>query len=146
MAVADQSISAATRARGSSFYAAMRIMPRAQREAMFEIYGFCRAIDDIADEPRLHELRIDQMQRWRADIDAIYAGSSAPHTHGLAHAMRAFDLQREDFLAIIDGMEMDVVSTIRGPDLATLNLYCDRVASAVGRLSVRVFQMEKQAG
>ena len=144
--MAEHPVSAATRARGSSFYAAMRIMPRAQREAMFEIYGFCRAVDDIADEPRPQELRIDQMQRWREDIDAIYSGSSAPHTHGLARAMRAFDLRREDFIAVIDGMEMDVVSTIRAPDLATLDLYCDRVASAVGRLSVRVFQMEKQAG
>lgn len=144
--MSEHPVSAATRARGSSFYAAMRIMPRAQREAMFEIYGFCRAVDDIADEPRPQELRIDQMQRWRADIDAIYSGSSAPHTHGLARAMRAFDLRREDFIAVIDGMEMDVVSTIRAPDLATLDLYCDRVASAVGRLSVRVFQMEKQAG
>jgi presqualene diphosphate synthase len=146
MAVADHSISAATRARGSSFYAAMRIMPRAQREAMFEIYGFCRAVDDIADEPRPHEVRINQMQRWRADIDAIYSGSPAPHTHGLARAVRTFDLSREDFRAVIDGMEMDVVSTICAPDFATLDLYCDRVASAVGRLSVRVFQMEKQAG
>jgi phytoene synthase len=146
MAVANQSISAATRARGSSFYAAMRIMPRAQREAMFEIYGFCRAVDDIADEPRPYDVRIDQMQRWRADIDAIYSGSPAAHTHGLARAVRTFDLSREDFLAVIDGMEMDVVSTICAPDLATLDLYCDRVASAVGRLSVRVFQMEKQAG
>jgi|SRR4051794_2087089 squalene synthase HpnD len=146
MAVADQSISAATRARGSSFYAAMRIMPRAQREAMFEIYGFCRAVDDIADEPRPHAVRIDQMQRWRADIDAMYSGSPAPHMRGLARAVQTFDLSREDFLAVIDGMEMDVVSTICAPDLATLDLYCDRVASAVGRLSVRVFQMEKEAG
>ncbi len=144
--MADQTISAANRARGSSFYAAMRIMPRAQREAMFEIYAFCRAVDDIADEPGPHEVRIEQMQRWRNDIDAIYSGSPAPHTRGLSRAARTFDLAREDFLAVIDGMEMDVVSTIRAPELATLDLYCDRVASAVGRLSVRVFQMEKQAG
>ena len=144
--MAEHPVSAASRARGSSFYAAMRIMPRAQREAMFEIYGFCRAVDDIADEPLPHEVRIEQMRRWRADVDKIYAGSPAPHTRGLARAIQTFNLAREDFLAVIDGMEMDVVSTIRAPDLATLDLYCDRVASAVGRLSVRVFQMEKQAG
>ena len=40
------------RASGSSFYTAMRILPRAQREAMFEIYSFCRQVDDIADSPR----------------------------------------------------------------------------------------------
>ena len=36
-------------ASGSSFYAAMRILPHAQREAMFQIYSFCRQVDDIAD-------------------------------------------------------------------------------------------------
>ena len=60
--------------------------------------------------------------------------------------MRGFNLQREDFLAVIDGMEMDVVADIRAPDFATFDLYCDRVASAVGRLSVRVFGMEKEPG
>ena len=43
-------------------------------------------------------------------------------------------------------MEMDVVADIRAPDDATLDIYCDRVASAVGRLSVRVFGMEEQDG
>jgi squalene synthase HpnD len=138
--------SAAPRARGSSFYAAMRIMPRTQREAMFEIYGFCRAVDDIADEEGAREVRIDQLRQWRTDIDAVYSGSPPPHLQGLARAVKTFDLLRDDFIAVIDGMEMDVVSTIRAPDLATLDLYCDRVASAVGRLSVRVFQMEQQAG
>ena len=65
---------------------------------------------------------------------------------GLAQAVRSFDLQREDFIAVIDGMEMDVVADIRAPDRATLDLYCDRVACAVGRLSVRVFGMERDAG
>ena len=60
--------------------------------------------------------------------------------------MRAFGLQRDDFLAVIDGMEMDVQGDIRAPDAATLDLYCDRVASAVGRLSVRVFGLPEQDG
>ena len=34
---------------GSSFYLAMRILPAAQRDAMYQIYAFCRAVDDIAD-------------------------------------------------------------------------------------------------
>ena len=86
------------------------------------------------------------MQRWRADIDALYRGAPPPQLSGLAQAVQTFDLQREDFLAVIDGMEMDVVADIRAPDPATLALYCDRVACAVGRLSVRVFGMEHEAG
>jgi len=61
-------------------------------------------------------------------------------------SVRSFGLKREDFLAIIDGMEMDVPQDIRAPDMATLDLYCDRVASAVGRLSVRVFGLPENDG
>jgi presqualene diphosphate synthase len=137
---------AAVRAAGSSFYTGMRILPRAQREAMFEIYAFCRAVDDIADDPGSREPRREQLQRWRSDIDALYAGAVAPQLAGLATAVRTFDLAREDFIAVIDGMDMDVIADIRAPDRETLDLYCDRVACAVGRLSVRVFGMEREAG
>lgn len=134
------------RASGSSFYAAMRIMPREQRDAMFEIYSFCRAVDDIADEAGDRGERLQQLQRWRQNIDSLYAGTAPEGLRGLARAVRSFELRREDFHAIIDGMEMDVMTTIRAPDFATLDLYCDRVASAVGRLSVRVFGMENEEG
>jgi len=137
---------AAQRASGSSFYKGMRILPRPQREAMFEIYSFCRAVDDVADDPGPREVRREQLKQWRADIDALYEGAPPPQLLGLAQAVRAFDLKRGDFLAVIDGMEMDVVADIRAPDRATLDLYCDRVACAVGRLSVRVFGMEHDDG
>lgn len=137
---------AAERASGSSFYSGMRILPRPQREAMFEIYSFCRAVDDIADDPGPREPRRGQLEAWRSDIDALYRGAPPAKLSGLAQAVRTFDLQRADFLAVIDGMEMDVVADIRAPDQATLEIYCDRVACAVGRLSVRVFGMAHEAG
>ncbi len=137
---------AATRASGSSFYAGMRILPRAQREAMFEIYSFCRAVDDIADDPGPRAPRQAALDQWRSDIAAIYAGSPPPQLAGLAQAVRGFDLAQDDFLAVIAGMEMDVVADIRAPDRVTLDLYCDRVACAVGRLSVRVFGMARAPG
>jgi phytoene synthase len=137
---------AAERASRSSFYNGMRILPRAQREAMFEIYAFCRAVDDIADDPGPREPRLDGLQKWRSDIDALYAGAPPPQLDGLAQAVARFDLMREDFFAVIDGMEMDVLAEIRAPDGATLELYCDRVACAVGRLSVRVFGMAPEPG
>ncbi len=146
-AVADEPATAAEqRASSSSFYLAMRIMPKAQREAMFEIYSFCRKVDDIADEAGPRNVRLEQLQKWRADIDAVYAHTPPQSLSGLSRAVRTFGLQRDDFHAVIDGMEMDVVADIRAPDFATFDLYCDRVASAVGRLSVRVFGMDKQDG
>ena len=135
-----------TSASGSSFYAAMRILPRAQREAMFQVYSFCRQVDDIADSEGPRGERLAALQQWRDDIDALYRGHSPARLAGYAASVKRFDLKREDFLAIVDGMEMDVPQDIRAPDLATLDLYCDRVASAVGRLSVRVFGLPEKDG
>jgi phytoene synthase len=147
VALADASdTAAAERASGSSFYKAMRILPRAQRDAMFQIYSFCRQVDDIADSRDDRSVRREQLDRWRADIDALYAGKAVRRTRGLLAPVHEFGLRREDFHAVIDGMEMDVVVDIRAPDEATLDTYCDRVASAVGRLSVRVFGMNEQDG
>jgi phytoene synthase len=135
-----------TTASGSSFYAAMRILPRDQREAMFQIYSFCRQVDDIADSDGPRSERLTALQQWRDDIDALYQGHPPPRLQDYAGSVRTFGLKREDFLAIVDGMEMDVPQDIRAPDFATLDLYCDRVASAVGRLSVRVFGLPEDDG
>ena len=133
-------------ASGSSFYAAMRILPRAQREAMFQIYSFCRQVDDIADSDGPRPERLAALQQWRDDIDALYQGRPPARLKDYVTSVKAFGLKREDFLAIVDGMEMDVPQDIRAPDMATLDLYCDRVASAVGRLSVRVFGLPEEDG
>jgi squalene synthase HpnD len=151
VARAAESADASNSARGSTFNAAMRILPRPRREAMFEIYSFCRAVDDIADEAGPRHARKEALAKWRRDINALYIGGSAAtraHTRlrGLAMAIHAFGLRREDFCAVIDGMEMDVEADIRAPDLATLDLYCDRVAGAVGRLSARAFGMPQREG
>jgi phytoene synthase len=146
VAAVETQDSAAERASGSSFYTAMRIMPKAQREAMYEIYSFCRKVDDIADSPGPRDRRVEQLKLWRSDIDAIYAGSAVTRSRSLVKAVKEFGLRREDFHAVIDGMEMDVHADIRAPSWATLDAYCDRVASAVGRLCVRVFGMDEKPG
>src|SRR3977135_1408261 len=135
-----------TSASGSSFYAAMRILPREQREGMFQIYSFCRQVDDSAHSDGPRPQRLAALQQWRDDIDALYRGQPPARLRDYVASVRTFGLKREDFLAIVDGMEMDVPQDIRAPDLATLDLYCDRVASAVGRLSVRVFGLPQDDG
>jgi squalene synthase HpnD len=137
---------ASSSASGSSFYTAMRILPAAQRDAMFEIYRFCREVDDIADSGGPRAIRTGQLEEWRDEINDLYEGKIGAKVLGLADPVRQFDLQREDFLAVIDGMDMDAREDIRAPSFATLDLYCDRVASAVGRLSVRVFGVDDADG
>jgi phytoene synthase len=147
MSVQAQTAEVEKKAAGSSFYTAMRVMPKAEREAMYAIYAFCRAVDDIADDggaPRAS--RVAALDVWRKDIEALYAGKPAGNAAFLAGAVRSFGLEKKDFLAVIDGMEMDVATDICAPDFSTLDLYCDRVASAVGRLSVKVFGMDEAPG
>ncbi|WP_309242844.1 presqualene diphosphate synthase HpnD [Lichenibacterium dinghuense] len=139
-------VAQAAQAAGSSFYAGMRILPKPQREAMYAVYAFCRAVDDVADEGGTREERSAGLQRWRDGIDALYAGRPTPDTAPLAEAVRRYGLRREDFVAVIDGMAMDAAEDIRAPDEAKLDLYCDRVASAVGRLSVMIFGVSERNG
>ncbi len=139
-------VAQAAQAAGSSFYAGMRILPKPQREAMYAVYAFCRAVDDVADEGGTREERSAGLARWRVGIDALYAGRPTPDTAPLAEAVRRYGLRHDDFVAVIDGMAMDAAEDIRAPDEATLDLYCDRVASAVGRLSVMVFGVSAANG
>jgi len=132
----------------SSFYLAMRVLPKEQREAMFSVYRFCRAVDDVADEPEhgSPQQRLAELEGWRREIAAMFAGAAAPELADLGDAARRYGLRQDDFEAVIDGVEMDAQRDIRAPDWATLDLYCDRVASAVGRLSVRIFGFAADAG
>src|SRR6202161_2165481 len=106
-----------TSASGSSFCAAMRTLPPEQREAMFQIYSFCRQVDDIADSDGPRPRRLAALQQLRDDIDALYRGDPPARLRDYVASVARFDLKREDFLAIVDGMEMDVPRDIRAPDL-----------------------------
>src|ERR1051325_9010028 len=119
-------------ASGSSFYAGMRVLPKAQREAMYAVYGFCRIVDDIADDqtrPIAEQRR--ELQAWRDDLEALYAGGAPRRAATLVEPVARYSLAKADFLAVVAGMEMDLEG-VRAPDLATLDLYIDRVAVAVG--------------
>jgi presqualene diphosphate synthase len=139
-AMLHQTIRHRVEAAGTSFYWAMRLLPKHRRNGMYAIYAFCREVDDIADGGRPVEYKIAALAAWREEIDALYAGHPRHVVaHALSKAAVRYHLRQRDFLAIIDGMEMDAREDIRAPDLATLDLYCARVASAVGHLSVHVF-------
>jgi phytoene synthase len=135
-----EEIRAQVRAAGTSFYWAMRLLPVERRDAMFAVYAYCRIIDDIADSDEPVAKKLAALGEWRGQVSSIWDGvPRLPLARLLAGLAAKYRLRREDFLALIDGMEMDVRAPIVRPSLETLDLYCDRVASAVGRLSVRIF-------
>ncbi|WP_152045536.1 presqualene diphosphate synthase HpnD [Aureimonas psammosilenae] len=132
---------------GSSFYLGLRILPREQRNAMYAVYAFCRAVDDVADEGGSAPDRLRRLDGWREAIADLYSGHPPRASLGPLHrAIGRFGLKREDFEALIDGMAMDVDGRTADLDAAGLDLYCDRVASAPGRLSVRVFGLTEEPG
>ena len=133
-------VRAVTVASGTSFYWAMRFLPRARREAMFAIYAFCREVDDVADDEGTPDDKRRRLDIWRDEIDSLYAGTPERLTaRALVGPVRRFGMRREDFLAVIDGMKMDLDERLKAPGFEELELYCHRVAGAVGLLSIRAF-------
>lgn len=124
---------------GTSFHAGMAILPKERRDAMYALYAFCREVDDIADDSLTPDDSARGLQKWRERIAALFQGQTSDTiTSALAPAIQSYGLVEEDFQAIIDGMQMDSI-VICAPSAAFLDTYCDRVASAVGRVSVRIF-------
>ncbi len=140
-------IEAKVKGAGSSFYWAMRLLSPEKRAAIYAIYAFCREVDDIADEPAPMEDKRARLDVWRKEIDAVYGG--APDSEiglALAKYVPAYDFAKADFLAVIDGMETDAAEALQLANAEALALYCDRVACAVGRLSIRVFGLDTATG
>ena len=134
-------VDAIVRAAGTSFTRGMRILPVDRRTAMHAIYAFCRQVDDIADDDDGTLVdRLQGLEAWRVRIHELFAGHTTDAlTRVLLAAIRRYHLRQADFEAVIDGMRTDAEQHVVAPPLAALDLYCDQVASAVGRLSVRAF-------
>lgn len=130
---------------GSSFYWAMRLMPPQKRHAMYAVYAYCREVDDIADGELPISEKIDKLNNWRAEIELLYAGQpNSEIGKALLAPLRTFEFSKQDFMDVIDGMEMDAVPSLQLADMDELMLYCDRVACSVGRLSNRVFGFDPE--
>ena len=139
-ALAEARIAERVQAAGTSFFWAMRLLPAERRAGMFAVYAFCREVDDIADGDDPPPTKLAALEEWRRELARLYAGKpSREVAFALLGPVRRYALLKSDLEAVIDGMEMDAREDIVAPPLATLDLYCARVASAVGRLSVRIF-------
>ena len=141
------SIEEIVRRSGTSFFWAMRGLPYKKRASMYAIYSFCRIVDDIADGQDDSYVKMSSLDRWRGEIDNLY-GFNPTHivTKELLKSVGLYGLKKQDFYDILDGMKMDVSEGIRIQNLKELEVYCDKVACAVGRLAVRVFGLQEKVG
>jgi phytoene synthase len=135
--VKDTASARLTRASGTSFYYAFRILPEERRRAIFALYSFCRVVDDCVDEPDGEGEA--GLRRWMEEVRRCYGG--APETElgrDLAEAVARFPIPRACFEDIVEGCRMDLVIQ-RYPTEGDLRVYCERVASAVGLASIEIF-------
>ena len=126
-------------ASGSSFYNSFRFLNKDKRRAITALYAFCREVDDVVDECSDANVARTTHNWWRNEVAAIYGGTPQhPVTQALVPIVKQFNMAQEHLLEIIDGMEMDLDQP-RYADFKSLQLYCYRVASVVGLLSVEIF-------
>lgn len=126
-------------ASGSSFYYSFLFLPKEKRRAITALYAFCREVDDVVDECSDEQVARTTLNWWRGQVAEIYGGKPQhPVALALVPVVVQFNMAQEHLLEIIDGMEMDLDQP-RYADFKSLQLYCYRVASVVGLLSVEIF-------
>jgi phytoene synthase len=124
---------------GSSFYFSFLFLEPEERRAMTTLYAFCREIDDVVDECSDPGVARAKLAWWRDETARTFAGSPQhPVGKALQAVIARYDLPREYFLEIIDGMEMDLdYNAYR--TYKELSLYCYRAASVVGLMAAEIF-------
>ncbi len=123
----------------SSFLSAFIFLKKEKREALTALYAYCREVDDIADECLDHEIASKKLNWWREEVERLFKGEPQhPVSKALHPFLSHFNLSKNYFIEIIDGMEMDVKFN-RYESFEQLELYCYRVASCVGILSAHIF-------
>ena len=127
-----------TRKAASNFYWGFRLLPGERRRGLTAVYAFCRAADDIADEPHATPARL--IERWREELHAAYAGRPRhPIGVALADTVARFGVPQAHFHAVVDGVETDLSRTRYERWDGDLSDYCYRVASAVGLIAIEIF-------
>lgn len=129
-----------TRRAHSSFPLAFRVLPPAKRDAMTALYAFCRASDDLADEPGDPAAKRAALHGWRLRLrDALRHGIYTHRVHAALHdAVRRYEVPSDYLEAVLDGVETDM-GPVAFASFDDLYPYCYRVASAVGVACVYVW-------
>jgi phytoene synthase len=130
----------------SNFFYSFLFLPKEKREAIFDIYNFCRMIDDIVDElaediatPYSRERAKVELKKWREELANLYAGNPVNQkTCKLKRVLERFPIPKEYFDELINGCEMDFQHH-RYQTFTDLYQYCYRVASITGLICIEVF-------
>jgi phytoene synthase len=124
---------------GSNFYYSFLFLPASKRKAITNVYSFARILDDIVDEGPAGRDPAAELQYWRDEIELCYLGQpSTEFGEELMMTIDEFDLPKQPFLDLIEGMEMDLQWSSY-QTFSDLREYCYRAASAVGLICIEIF-------
>lgn len=131
--------------RKTSFYYSFLVLPAPQRRAITAVFDFCRAVDDAVDLEPDASRAIQALDLWRREVDDVFSGRqpSTPQGRALQPFVAPFQLPREQFDALIDGVGMDATPR-RYQSFEELEPYCHRVASSVGLICAEIFGYREQ--
>ncbi|MBA3717187.1 MAG: presqualene diphosphate synthase HpnD [Actinobacteria bacterium] len=132
-----------TRQEAANFYYGIRLLPKERRGALCAIYALARRVDDIGDGSAPHDEKLRRLDEERRKLESIDTTYDDPVLVALADAVIRYPIPVDGFRELIDGVEMDVVGT-RYETFADLLPYCRRVAGAIGRLSLGVFETRER--
>ena len=130
-----------TRAAARNFYYGFVLLPNPRRAGIYAAYAFSRRADDAVDEEGPLGAKLSALAELRRELDAVYAGSPPPDDGvlvALADTVDRFAIPREHLDALLNGVEMDL-TVRRYASFEELKPYCDRVAGAVGLVSLHIF-------
>ena len=127
--------------RKTSFYFSFLALPAQKRRAITAVFDFCRVVDDSVDLETDPGRATAALALWRDEIARIYSDRppETPEGRQLQPFVRPHRLPREQFDALVDGVEMDATGR-RYATFDDLEPYCHRVASAVGLICAEIFE------
>jgi phytoene synthase len=127
-------------ARGSSFYAGLRLLPPRKRHALSAVYAFMRLCDDISDDEGNASEKGQQILRTRDMFDLAMRQEFTGHPTLLAlrDTIYSYHIPIDYFHKVIDGTEMDLTIS-NYQTFEQLYHYCYHVASVVGLICIDIF-------
>ncbi|MBI4656000.1 MAG: squalene/phytoene synthase family protein [Elusimicrobia bacterium] len=130
---------------GSNFQPAFLFLAKPQRQALSSVYGYCRAIDDIADDTGISkEKKSLLLDGWAQEIEKIFYSAPSPGLpQELARAAAQYKLEKEHFLTILEGVRRDI-SKENYKTFEELKEYMYPVASVVGLICLKIFGYKSQ--
>ena len=125
-----------TRLHSKSFYFATALLPDTKRRAIRALYAFCRTSDDIVDQAA-EGTAPQALAHW---VSLVHNRTSPPDNPVLIawnDTVLNYDISQELVDELLAGIAMDLTVT-RYESFEDLWLYCYRVASVVGLISMQI--------